>query len=575
MTKQHINIGQSANDKAGDPLRTAFSKVNDNFDELYNSVSAVVVASATAPVAPGVGDLWWNSEDGRMYVYYGSAWVDASPVDGAGISSTNELVNGDKTVSLGTDGALTLPAGTTYEYLNAPLTGHGDGLARLDFTLATDGVNANWIAASASPAGSGYSIGDTFTFDAEFLGIPGASVTIEVLSIGPGGSIDELGFTIPPLYPADIYRDSPINLQVGPESNRWTFGADGTLTLPGDLNVGSNSIREDGLFSQKFSIAAGAGKRVEISSDDVEKVWSFDTTGALTFPDGAIIDSFQASTQIETWTVGVTNMSPTNSIPFYGHSSKLFDTTWTISGSGITGQSAITAINPIMSGMSITGYTVTIEQTISTGLVTGDYVFSNPPITQGVNLSSDLSTWTFGNDGNLTLPAGFVTSNEVTGVNLRSGYDVSIISNHMDVDREWIFGSDGTLSYPGGSWTKTTNNSFSSGVASKVIWTSTQDFISGVKLTIQVETDETGGNDTWETQVCEAIIAVRGHTTTSIPVISVYGVTHTSVAPLMTFTVDRNPVSNLVEIVGTRTATATTTGNASLRIHSVETGTND
>jgi hypothetical protein len=93
---------------------------------------------------------------------------------------------------------------------------------------------------------------------------------------------------MPPLYPADIYRDSPINLQVGAESNRWTFGADGTLTLPGDLNVGSNSIREDGLFSQQFSIAAGAGKRVEISSDDGEKVWSFDTNGKLTLP-GSIL----------------------------------------------------------------------------------------------------------------------------------------------------------------------------------------------------------------------------------------------------------------------------------------------
>jgi hypothetical protein len=185
------------------------------------------------------------------------------------------------------------------------------------------------------------------------------------------------------------------------------------------------------------------------------------------------------------------------------------------------------------------------------------------------------STWTFSGDGTTTLPAGFVTSNEVTGINLRSGYDVSIISNHMGVDREWIFGSDGTLSYPGGSWTKTTNNSFSSGVASQVVWTSTQDFISGAKLTIQVEANEPGGLVGWDTQMCEAIVAVRGHNTTSIPVISVYGVTHTSTAPLMTFTVDRNPTTSLIEITGTRTQTATAAGGASLRIYSVETGTND
>ncbi len=40
MTKQVINIGQTANDKTGDPLRTAFSKVNDNFTELYALVGS-------------------------------------------------------------------------------------------------------------------------------------------------------------------------------------------------------------------------------------------------------------------------------------------------------------------------------------------------------------------------------------------------------------------------------------------------------------------------------------------------------------------------------------------------------
>ena len=35
MAKQTVNLGTSANKGDGDPLRTAFDKVNDNFDELY------------------------------------------------------------------------------------------------------------------------------------------------------------------------------------------------------------------------------------------------------------------------------------------------------------------------------------------------------------------------------------------------------------------------------------------------------------------------------------------------------------------------------------------------------------
>ena len=31
MAKQTVNLGSSANDGTGDPLRTAFDKINDNF----------------------------------------------------------------------------------------------------------------------------------------------------------------------------------------------------------------------------------------------------------------------------------------------------------------------------------------------------------------------------------------------------------------------------------------------------------------------------------------------------------------------------------------------------------------
>lgn len=37
MAQQTINIGSSANDGTGDPLRTAFDKINDNFNELYGA----------------------------------------------------------------------------------------------------------------------------------------------------------------------------------------------------------------------------------------------------------------------------------------------------------------------------------------------------------------------------------------------------------------------------------------------------------------------------------------------------------------------------------------------------------
>lgn len=490
---QQLIITGTADKGNGDPLRTAFTKVNNNFTELFNHVSAGVVAGATAPTDPGEGDLWWDSESGRLYVYYGTAWVDASPVDGAGISSTNELVNGAHTVSLssvgltafpaisneslfiqaselgsanasigisaknnvivtanildtakqwtfGTEGKLTLPAGTTYEYLAAPLTGHGDGLARLDFTLMTDGVGTSWLAASADPAGSGYSEGDTFTFDEDFLGIPGASVTIEVLTVGEGGSVEDLSFSLPPLYPADIYRDSPINLQVGDESNRWTFGATGTLTLPGDLHVGNSSIREDGLFSQQFSIAAGAGSHVEISSNDGEKVWSFDTTGTLTLPNGGVVNetATNIAVALDQFTAGGFDESHV----FFKTSDTLYE-----SPAGPT-MELVSGIWRLKIGPS-TYYD-------STDLITWSPVAGGLPAPVGtldtietINLTVSDKTWGFDTRGGLTTPDGSIGHDGNGNIVLASDSLKSVKLWSGNGLYSWEFDATSTLTTPG------------------------------------------------------------------------------------------------------------------------------
>jgi len=58
MAKQTINIGSSANDGTGDPLRTAFDKINDNFTELYGaSAEANDILEDSSPQLGGDLDL--------------------------------------------------------------------------------------------------------------------------------------------------------------------------------------------------------------------------------------------------------------------------------------------------------------------------------------------------------------------------------------------------------------------------------------------------------------------------------------------------------------------------------------
>lgn len=56
MAKQVINLGTMADNKSGDPLRIAFTKINENFDELYSADSQPTViptAISSGDTAPG------------------------------------------------------------------------------------------------------------------------------------------------------------------------------------------------------------------------------------------------------------------------------------------------------------------------------------------------------------------------------------------------------------------------------------------------------------------------------------------------------------------------------------------
>ena len=89
MAKQVINIGAVANDGTGDPLRTAFDKVNDNFNELYtddtNDVSSIV---ATAPIAR-------NNATGIVTISLNDNGIDASKLNVSGNGTLGQALTSD------------------------------------------------------------------------------------------------------------------------------------------------------------------------------------------------------------------------------------------------------------------------------------------------------------------------------------------------------------------------------------------------------------------------------------------------------------------------------------------------
>jgi hypothetical protein len=55
MAQETINIGVSANDGLGDPIRTAFEKCNNNFTELYNRVQTTPPSSPSGAAGDVAG----------------------------------------------------------------------------------------------------------------------------------------------------------------------------------------------------------------------------------------------------------------------------------------------------------------------------------------------------------------------------------------------------------------------------------------------------------------------------------------------------------------------------------------
>ena len=61
MAREIINVGATPNDGAGDPIRTAFTKTNSNFAELYAREQTTVPATATGSEGDRAGMYAYSS----------------------------------------------------------------------------------------------------------------------------------------------------------------------------------------------------------------------------------------------------------------------------------------------------------------------------------------------------------------------------------------------------------------------------------------------------------------------------------------------------------------------------------
>ena len=350
MAKQTVSIGSSANDGTGDPLRTAFDKINDNFDELYGTTAEAndLIEDATPQLG---GDL---------------------DVNGRRITSarTNEDI---VLLPAGTGGVLASAirlAGTTISSDDSSLITIGEAF-QVNGATNIDGA----VTATSTVAVTGALTGTSGAFSTT-LAVTGATTLTGALTVN--NSVTATSLTTNDIASngsnADITLDTAgtgdINLTAGADINipaniGLTFGNDAEK-IEGDgtdLTIAGNNINltavADIVVPANVGITFGTGEKIEGDSTD------------LTVTSGGAINLTATTDVVVPANVGVT----------FGTGEKIEgdNTNLTVTSGGLctitaTGNTVITN-NALVSGtLGVTGLTSVAALTTTGALTIGGAV---------------------------------------------------------------------------------------------------------------------------------------------------------------------------------------------------------
>jgi hypothetical protein len=263
MAKKTVNIGTSANKGNGDPLRTAFGKINDNFDEIYTalgsdgsifnplSVDQSLVPTTTNTVDLGSASKQWRS----LYVSNNTIYIGGVAI---GVDGNGNLTTGGTVV------------GSTPAWAN--ITGKP--------TFATVATSGAYADLSGKP-------------------------------------------TIPTLtsISSNIIPDEMYTRYFGSDAKRWaqiyTLNVDmmGSLTVGGTAGQAGQLLQSNGAaYVPSWTSDIKVNKiqnendiQIEINlTDSTKRIWRFSDGGALTFPDG--------TNQNTAWTGSLSSLETTHTV---------------------------------------------------------------------------------------------------------------------------------------------------------------------------------------------------------------------------------------------------------------------
>ena len=337
MTKQTIGIGSSANDGTGDPLRTAFDKINDNFDELYGTTAEAndLIEDATPQLG---GDLDVNgrritsarSNEDIVLLPNGTGGVVASALRFAGTTISSDdsssvnineglIVDGTTSVSGAVSMASTLAVTGVATFTATPVFS-SDITVTDDASFISDGAVVNFGANSEIQLTHVHNEGllltetgggaPTLTFRDSALSISSSAdgqldiaadteLQISTTLVDLNGNLDVSGtalitgvatFTATPIFSSDVTVTDDVNLisdsaviTFGADSDTSLTHTDGTgLTLNSTNKLCFNDVSQ---FVQGISatvLGLGATDEIDLTATAIDVNGTMDVSGTLT-----------------------------------------------------------------------------------------------------------------------------------------------------------------------------------------------------------------------------------------------------------------------------------------------------
>ena len=486
MTQYVINIGALPNDGTGDPLRTAFNEVNLNFNQVFaagpvgsniqiaNNTILTTNTNGNLVLAPnGVGKIQANADIvpsvnqarnlGSSTQKWNTVYSQYITVSGDATIAGNLSVAGNiiQVGNIVTD-ALTIQLANTASTANAAngagiTVGASDNIATILYNSTSNAWTTNIGVSAVGNISAPYFIGNGSQLTGLAASYGNANVATFLAEFG-SNTISTTGN----ITTGDLQVNSTANidiLNVNSSGNTWTISGN-TLTAPSNGNWTSDPATLDEYINSALdgyinltSLYANAnvasqlhlehGLAQIIAVDGSQNIWEFDSTGNLTLP-GNILGS------------GNILVAPDSA-----NNSAYLDIYLT------TGPDIHIAGN---------------SENVIIGRDSGANI--NVRTDGNVTIQADSGTpyaWTFGTDGNLTIPGGMIINGNINTL----GTQTALLQPTDDLPLSFIAsGANGTVT---SFWTDDFANLMTSNIAA--IYTPLQN-----TQTVRIVTGTNGGN---------------------------------------------------------------------------------